>query len=62
MRNVAYTREMKSPYTIFVINSEGNSLFGRHWSGWKDNNKIELRAMGPDDMNWIRVVYSGELL
>jgi hypothetical protein len=38
-----------------VGESEGRILLGRPRSRWKDNNKIDPREIGWDDMVWIHM-------
>jgi hypothetical protein len=42
-------------YRILVGKSEGKRTLGRPRRRWEDNIKMDLREIGIDGMNWIRV-------
>jgi hypothetical protein len=51
--HVARIGETRNSYRIFVGKPEGKRPLGRPRSRWVDNNKIDLREIGWDDMDWI---------
>jgi hypothetical protein len=55
MRWVGHVARMgkKSAYRMLVGNPEGKRRLGRPRRRWVDNNKINLREIGLDGMDWI---------
>jgi hypothetical protein len=45
--------EVRDAYTILVGRPEGKRPLGRPRRRWKDNNKMDLRAIGFWDVDWI---------
>jgi hypothetical protein len=46
-------REKRSAYRILVGKPEGKRPLGRRRRRWVDNNKIDVREMKWDGMDWI---------
>jgi len=42
-------------YRVLVGRSEGKRPVGRHRCRWEDNINIDLREIGIDGANWIRL-------
>jgi hypothetical protein len=42
-------------YRVLVGSSEGNRPLGRPRRRWEDNIKMDLREIGIDGANWIRL-------
>jgi len=42
-------------YRVLLGKSEGKRPLGRPRLRWKDNVKLDLREMGTDGANWIRL-------
>jgi hypothetical protein len=42
-------------YEVLVWRSEGKKPLGRPRRRWDDNIKMELRKIGIDEANWIRL-------
>jgi hypothetical protein len=42
-------------YRVFVGRPEGKRPLGRHKRRWEDNIKMDLREIGIDGANWIRL-------
>jgi hypothetical protein len=47
--------EGRSVYRILVGSPEGKRPVGRPRRRWKDNTKMDLREIGIDEANWIRL-------
>jgi hypothetical protein len=52
---VAHMGEGRGVYGVLVERPEGKRPLGRPRRRWEDNNKIDLREMGIDEVNWIRL-------
>jgi hypothetical protein len=47
--------EGRGVYRVLVGRSEGKRPLGRPWRRWEDNIKIDLREIGINSVNWIRL-------
>jgi hypothetical protein len=47
--------EGRSVYRILVRRTEGKRPLGRSKRRWEDNIKMDLREIGIDGANWIRL-------
>jgi hypothetical protein len=47
--------EGRGVYRVLVGRPEGKRPLGRHRRRWEDNIKMELREIGIDGTNWIRL-------
>jgi hypothetical protein len=47
--------ETRNAYTILVGKPEGKRPLGRPRRRWVDNNKMDLREIGRDGMDWIEL-------
>jgi hypothetical protein len=47
--------EGRDVYKVLVGRPEGKRPLGRPRSRWEDNMKMNLREMGIDEANWIRL-------
>jgi hypothetical protein len=47
--------EERGVYRVFVGRPEGKRPLGRPRCRWEDNIKLDLREMGIDGANWIRL-------
>jgi hypothetical protein len=47
--------EGRGVYRVLVGRSEGNRPLGRRRHRWEDNMKMDLREIGIDGANWIRL-------
>jgi hypothetical protein len=45
--------EKRNAYRIMAWKPEGRRQLGRQRRRWVDNNKIDVREIGWDDMDWI---------
>jgi hypothetical protein len=54
-RHVARMGEGRGVYRILVGRPEGKRPLGRHRRRWEDNIKMDLREIGLDGSNWIRL-------
>jgi hypothetical protein len=54
-RHVARMEEGKGVYRVLVGRPEGKRPLGRPRRRWEDNIKIDLREIGIDEANWIRL-------
>jgi hypothetical protein len=54
-RHVARMGEGRSVYRVLVGRPEGRSPLGRPRRKWEDNIKMDLREIGIDGANWIRL-------
>jgi hypothetical protein len=52
---VARRGEGRGVYRVLFGRSEGKRLLGRARRRWEDNIKIDLREIGIDGENWIRL-------
>jgi hypothetical protein len=53
--HVARMREGRSVYRVLVGRPEGKRPLGRSRCRWEDNIKMDLREIGIDRANWIRL-------
>jgi hypothetical protein len=53
--HVARMRELRCVYRVLVGRFEGKRPLGRPRRRWEDNIKMELREIGIDGANWIRL-------
>jgi transcription termination factor 2 len=53
--HVARMGEERSVYSVLVGRSEGKKPLGRPRRRWEDNIKMDLRVIGIDGANWIRL-------
>jgi hypothetical protein len=61
--HVAQVGEMRNAYRMLVVGKpERKRPLGRPRRRWVDNIKIELREIGWDCMDWLRIGTSGGLL
>jgi hypothetical protein len=54
-RHVARTGEGRCAYRVLVGKPEGKRQLERPRRRWEDNIKMDLREIGIDEANWIRV-------
>jgi hypothetical protein len=54
-RHVARMGEGRGVYSVLVGRHEGKRLLGRTRCRWQGNIKMDLREMGIDGANWIRL-------
>jgi hypothetical protein len=45
--------EKRSPYKILMGKLEGKRPLGRPRGRWEDNNRMDLREIGWDGMDWV---------
>jgi hypothetical protein len=57
--HVARMVEGRSVYTILIGRSEGKIPLGRPRRRWEDNIKMDLRKIGMNGANWIRLAQDG---
>jgi hypothetical protein len=57
--HVACMGEERSVYRVLVGRPEGKSPLGRPRRRWEYNNKMDLREIGIDVANWIRLAHYG---
>jgi hypothetical protein len=53
--HVACMGEGRVVYRVLVGRPEGKRPLGRPWRGWENNIKMDLREIGIDGANWIRL-------
>jgi hypothetical protein len=53
--NMVRMGEGRGVYRLLVGRPEGNRPLGRPRHRWEDNNMMELREIGIDGANWIRL-------
>jgi hypothetical protein len=53
--HVACTGEGRGLYRVLVERPEGKRRLGRPRRRWEDNIKMDLREIGVDGANWIRL-------
>jgi hypothetical protein len=53
--HVARMGEGRDVYRVLIGRPEGKRPLGRPRRRWEDNIKLELRAIGIDEANWIRL-------
>jgi hypothetical protein len=53
--HVARMEKTKGVYRVLVGNPEGKRPLGRPRCRWEDNIKLDLREIGIDGANWIRL-------
>jgi hypothetical protein len=49
---------MRNAHKLFIETREGEMSLWSHWRRWKNNNKIDLKEIGYQDMNWILLTQS----
>jgi hypothetical protein len=54
-RHVARMKERRGVYRVLVGRPEGKRPLGRPRLRWEDNIKMDLREIGIDGANWIRL-------
>jgi hypothetical protein len=54
-RHVARMGEGRGVYKVLVGRPEGKRPLGRPRRRWEDNIKLDLREIGIDGVNWIRL-------
>jgi hypothetical protein len=47
--------EGRGVYSVLVGRPEGKRPLGRPRRRWEDNIKLDLREIGIDELNWIRL-------
>jgi hypothetical protein len=52
---VARTEERRSVYRVLVGRPEGKRPLRRPRSRWEENIKMDIREIGIDEANWIRL-------
>jgi hypothetical protein len=57
--HVARRSEGRCVYRVLVGRPEGKSPLGRRRRRWEDNIKMDLREIGIDGVNWIRLAQDG---
>jgi transcription termination factor 2 len=57
--HVARMGEGRGVYRVLGGSPEGKSLLGRPRRRWKDNIKLDIREIGFDGANWIRLAQDG---
>jgi hypothetical protein len=57
--HVAHIGEGRGVYKVLVGRSEGKRPLGRPRRRWEDNIKMDLREIGIDGTNWIRLCSGG---
>jgi hypothetical protein len=55
--HVACMREGRAVYRVLVGSPEGKRPLGRPRCKWEDNIKMNLREIGIDEANWIRLAH-----
>jgi hypothetical protein len=53
--HVACMGEGRGAYRVLVGRTKGKRPLGRPWYRWEDNIKMDLREIGIDGVNWIRL-------
>jgi hypothetical protein len=53
--HLAHTSEMRNAYNILVGKSEGETPHRRLRCRWKDNIRVDLRKIGWEIVDWIRL-------
>jgi hypothetical protein len=53
--HVAHMGEGRGVYRVLVVRPEGKRPLGRPKRRWEDNIKMDLREIGIDGANWIRL-------
>jgi hypothetical protein len=56
-RHVARMEEERGVYRVLVGKPEGKRPLGRLRHRWEDNIKLDLREIGIDGANWIRLAH-----
>jgi hypothetical protein len=54
--HVARMKEWRGVYMVSIGRPEGKRILGRPRHRWEDNIKMDLREIGIDGANWIRLV------
>jgi hypothetical protein len=57
--HVAHMGEGRGVYRVLVGRSEGKRPLGRPRRRWEDNIKMDIREIGTDGANWIRLPQDG---
>jgi hypothetical protein len=57
--HVARMGEGRGVYRVLVGRAGGKRPLGRPRSRWEDNIKLDLREIGIDEANWIRLAQNG---
>jgi hypothetical protein len=47
-------------YRVLVVKPEGKRTLGRPRHSWEDNNKMNLKEVECEGMDWIEVVQDGD--
>jgi hypothetical protein len=55
VEHVARMKEGRGVYRVLVGRPEGKRPLGRSRRRWEDNIKMDLREIGIDEANWIRL-------
>jgi hypothetical protein len=55
LRGVRWAGHVTCVYRVLVDRPEGERPLGRPRRRWEDNIKIDLRDIGIDEANWIRL-------
>jgi hypothetical protein len=56
-RHVARIGDKRNTYRILMGKPEGKRVLRRPRRGWVDNNKMDLREIGWDGVDWIDVAH-----
>jgi hypothetical protein len=48
-------RSVKNAYRVSVLNRVGKRLTGRHRRTWEYNIEVDLKEIGYDGLDWIRL-------
>jgi hypothetical protein len=49
--------EGRGIYRVLVVRLESRRPLGRPWRWWEDNIKMDLREIGMNEANWIRLAH-----
>jgi hypothetical protein len=52
--------EMRNPYKIFIVKSEGKRPLGRPRRRWEDNIRVDLREIGWEVVDWMHLDQDGD--
>jgi hypothetical protein len=52
---------MRNAYNILVGNPEGKRPLERPVGRWEDNIRMDLRELGLEDVDWIRLAHDRDL-
>jgi len=53
--HMARMGEERGVYRVLVGRPEGKRSLGKHMSSWEDSNNMDLREIGIERANWIRL-------